>query len=240
MSIELSLSVFDFVGENFTAILATVVGGAILVRLARRFKPTRAQRRHKKNQKRSYLDLAKLREIGPIENPGRCFNWLRKVDPYRFEEIILSELDRRKLKIERNKSYSGDGGVDGRFYMDGELWLVQAKRYKAFVKTEHVAEFAHVCEQHKARGLFVHTGRTPKELLAQKRQMGVVRIISGHELMQLFAGQAVALSTKPAGRLAQPVSAAGIDISPIGRGRPDHLAGTGEAFDLAEAVGAGE
>jgi len=163
-----------------------------------------------------------------------------RIAPYRFEEIILSELDRRKLKIERNKSYSGDGGVDGRFYMDGELWLVQAKRYKAFVKTEHVAEFAHVCEQHKARGLFVHTGRTPKELLAQKRQMGVVRIISGHELMQLFAGQAVALSTKPAGRLAQPVPAAGIDISPIGRGRPDHLAGTGESFDLAEAVGAGE
>ncbi len=223
MTIETARAVFEFFTDYAVGATAAVAAGVIAWRFRKQFRPSKAQRRHKRNQARSYLDLAKVREIGPIENPGRVFSWLKKVDPYRFEEIILSELDRRKLKIVRNESYSGDGGVDGRFYLNGELWLVQAKRYTGMIKEAHVLEFDQVCAKHNAQGLFVHTGQTPKNLRSLKRQFGVVRIISGDELMAFFAGRPVKLSLKDP--MAQP-RRPGDDCTasdPISRGRPANV-----------------
>lgn len=216
MSNETLSAVFDLVSGNVAGITGIIVLAFAAWRLARRFRPTRSQRRHKRNQERSYRDLAKIREIGPLENPGQCFNWLRKVDPYRFEEMILSELDRRKLKIVRNSSYSGDGGIDGQFFLNGELWLIQAKRYSGFVRADHVWAFEAICAMRSARGLFVHTGRTPHEFQQVKRRVGCIRVISGDELMRFFAGQTVSLT------LDDPSSATPIDL-----GRPIRAAASG-------------
>ena len=209
MSNETLSAALDLVSGNVAEIAGIVVVAFLVWRLARRFRPTRSQRRHKRNQVRSYRDLAKIREINPVENPGQCFSWLRKVDPYRFEEMILSELDRRKLRIVRNSSYSGDGGIDGQFYLNGELWLIQAKRYSGFVRADHVWAFEAICAGRGARGLLVHTGRTPKEFQQMKRRVGCVRVISGDELMRFFAGQTVSLT------LDDPLT-----TTPIAIGRP--------------------
>jgi restriction system protein len=187
-----------------------VLGVVILLRLVFRLKrKTRAEKRHAWNQQRSWKDLQRVREIGPLENPGRVFAWLRKVDPYRFEDMILSELERRKLEITRNTSYSGDGGIDGQFRLHGALWLIQAKRYTGHIKQEHVWAFDAICQQRGAKGLFVHTGRTPEALRQLQRQCGDVRIISGEELMKFFAGEPVSLELKPAER-----------VSPLAAGAP--------------------
>lgn len=230
--------------ENIAGIVAVSAGGLLAWRLLRKAKPTRSQRRHLWNQKRSYKDLSKIREIGPRQNPGRVFNWLRKVDPYRFEDICLSELDRRKVKIMRGTSYSGDGGIDGRFILNEELWLVQCKRYSGHIKTDHVYDFDLVCREHNAKGLFIHTGRTPAELNVVKRQYGVVKIISGDDLMGFFAGEKIRFSLRPQtvisrealasrpGSMSMPIPAQGVApaedrMSGILRGRPDGMSATG-------------
>jgi restriction system protein len=159
----------------------------------RRLGQTKAERRHQYNQKRSRADLELIRSMVPLENPGRVFAYLRKVDPYRFEEMILSELERRQIRITRSRRYSGDGGIDGQFFHEGELWLIQAKRYSNLIKPDHVWTFEAICQRSRARGLFVHTGKTPKRLRSMDRQCGLVRIISGQELLKLFAGHAVSL-----------------------------------------------
>lgn len=217
MKIELITDLLALIAENFVLIVGLSIALVAAWHLRKKLKPTRAQKQHKWNQQQSYRDLKRLREIDPLANPGRCINWLRKVNAYRFEEMILSELDRRQLKIVRNKSYSGDGGIDGRFYLNDVLWLVQAKRYSGFVKGDHIREFEQICEQHGAQGLFVHTGKTPKNLSHLKRQIGCVRIVSGDELMKFFAGRSVALANpkKPA-----PVQETA-PLDPIARGAPE-------------------
>ena len=66
------------------ALLGVIVVLRLIFKLTRK---TRAEKRHAWNQKRSWADLKRIREIGPIANPGRVFSWLRKVDPYRFSPL---------------------------------------------------------------------------------------------------------------------------------------------------------
>lgn len=205
----------DIAGILWTAIqpaLPYFVGVFVcvmLVAVLKRPKQTKAQKQHAYNERRSWDDLKLIRSMAPLENPGRVFGYLRKVCPYRFEDMILSELARRGIHIIRGTSYSGDGGIDGQFTLNGERWLIQAKRYKAYIKEDHVWAFDAVCQRRKARGLFVHTGRTPERLRQMQRQCGDVRIISGEELLKFFAGHSVSLTLAPAS-----------PVSPVEAGKP--------------------
>lgn len=51
--------------------------------------------------------------------------YLRKINPYVFEELLLLALERQGLTVVRNASYSGDGGTDGQVIIDDECWLIQ-------------------------------------------------------------------------------------------------------------------
>lgn len=155
-------------------------------------------RMHDRFVVRSLQELRKVREMVPLQNPARVFGYLRKVNPLLFEEMILTELARRGLPIVRNASYSGDGGVDGRFRLDGQMWFIQAKRYARHVKEPHIWAFEAICQKAKVKGIFVHTGRTPERVKALARQAGCVRVISGDELLQLFSGHPVKLEASPA------------------------------------------
>jgi restriction system protein len=88
-------------------------------------------RRHTLYLSRARRLLKEIRAVGPRQNPGRVFHLLRAVNPYVFEELLLCEIERRGVKVYRSPSYSGDGGVDGAFDLNGDHWLVQAKRYRA-------------------------------------------------------------------------------------------------------------
>lgn len=72
--------------------------------------------RKKNNHDRKRLSAEKIIEvINSIDHPAQKIAYLRKVDPYAFEELIMTLLQRKGFVIGRNKRYSGDGGLDGRF-----------------------------------------------------------------------------------------------------------------------------
>lgn len=146
------------------------------------FKKTRHQK------KRIAADKI-IETISKIEHPGQKIAYLRKVDPYAFEELILTLLQRKGFVIARNKKYSGDGGIDGRFEHNKEMWFIQAKRYSNRIKLEHVNAFAQVLRENKCHGIFVHTGTTPSSILKAARATGSknrIEIISGGRLLDLF------------------------------------------------------
>lgn len=151
------------------------------------------ERRHARFQASARHALAAIEQIGPRENPGRLFAYLRKVPPLVFEEMILTALDERGHPIERSARYTGDGGADGAFSLQGHAWLIQAKRYASAVNPAHVREFDALCRRKGARGLFVHTGRTGPMSRDAERQAHALRILSGQDLVALFAGDKISL-----------------------------------------------
>jgi len=126
-------------------------------------------------------------------SPGRAMSnrmwilsYLRKIDPFVFEELILYSLKKKGFRIKRNRRYTGDGGIDGRAKYHGEKFLVQAKRYSDHINLQHVKEFIDVCHAEKKRGFFVHTGKTgeaSKEIIRKNPQ---IILLSGEGLYDLF------------------------------------------------------
>ncbi len=147
--------------------------------------------KHRKNVKLSYMKLETLRKIGKEKNSfGRQIKYLRKVDPFIFEDMILSALKERGIKIERNRRYTGDGGIDGRCWIPvAGKWskkkeiLIQAKRYSNLIKPEDVQNFSALCRKQGKRGLFIHTGRTGNR---SWRVPGPITIISGQRMLDLL------------------------------------------------------
>jgi restriction system protein len=137
--------------------------------------------RHKHNVK---VAKKAINKIKTIQEPAKRLLYLRKVDPYVFEELVLTSLKNNGYKIKRNKRYSGDGGIDGKVFIDGKLFFVQSKRYKGHITLRHVKDFSYVCEKHNAFGLFVHTGKTGKGV--RDLTCNRVKIISGDRLIQLI------------------------------------------------------
>lgn len=145
-------------------------------------------------RKKSSLKLLEKIETFP---PQQFFAYIRKIDPFVFEEAILSALERREdIQVVRNKRYTGDNGVDGVFYIkitdtDGTIinkkCLIQAKRYKAYVNSSHIEDFSQKVIREKAHlGLFVHSGKTRKSSLAQNKHSEHLMIISGDKLIKLL------------------------------------------------------
>lgn len=133
-----------------------------------------------------------------MENPARVFGYIRSLPPYVFEEMIISEIAARGHGVQRSPSYSGDFGIDGFCEIGGRRWFVQAKRYRRWVRPADVAAFAAICEAKGARGLFVHTGRTGPLSKAAENASPFVRVVSGLDLVRLFAGEPIPLLRPPA------------------------------------------
>ena len=121
-----------------------------------------------------------------IRYPGQQFAYLRKLDPFVFEELLLSAFERQGHIAIRNKRYTGDGGIDGKVVINKQPFLVQAKRYKGYIQASHVAEFALLCRQQKCSGLFIHTGKTGKTAYVAQCSTDI-KIISGSRLLALLA-----------------------------------------------------
>lgn len=119
------------------------------------------------------------------EPPEHQMTLLRQVNPFVFEEIILTAIKRRGCKIVRNKRYTGDGGVDGRCYLNGKEYLIQAKCYSTHINPAHVKDFARICRYRKKRGLFIHTGRTGAKSKSIANAEGI-EIISGERLLKML------------------------------------------------------
>lgn len=125
-----------------------------------------------------------LDRVKKLPHPGAKINYLRKIDPFVFEELILSAIQLKGFKIKRNKKYTGDGGIDGVFYdNNNQLILLQAKRYKGHIQKQHLEDFLTLVHQKKARkGLFIHTGKTSLKSLENYKH-SKIQIVSGNKLL---------------------------------------------------------
>ncbi len=127
----------------------------------------------------------RLHQLKKHKTDREKFDFLKTTHHFTFEEMILSALKRHGHKIQRSKKYSGDGGIDGQCWINGQHYLIQAKRYKNHINPAHVGQFVGVCRRQDAKGLFIHTGKTGAKSrnIARKYQ---IKIISGRTLLKLF------------------------------------------------------
>ena len=142
---------------------------------------SKRRRRHRRNIRKARKTLRFINSMKGSGRAARVLLYLRKIDPYVFEELILEAYASHGYSITRNHSYSGDGGLDGQVVdPQGIRYLVQAKRYAGIIRSSHLEEFAALVRRHQCQGLFVHTGRTPKAAIRRHPQ---VKVVSGSQLV---------------------------------------------------------
>lgn len=147
----------------------------------------RRKRRHERKQAQARRVIDKINTFPAF---GQKLAYLRKIDAFTFEELLLEGFERRGFEVIRNRRYTGDGGIDGRVIIDGETWLIQAKRYTDYIAVGHVRDFQQLLETRRCRGFFCHTGKTrsgTKNLISQDARLF---LISGQRLLDLIAQDA--------------------------------------------------
>ncbi len=87
--------------------------------------------KHQRYIRLAALVLEQLRS-GEVQLP-KALAILRKMNPYAFEELLLTCCHEQGWEIERNFRYTRDGGIDGRVTIAGRLYLIQAKRYRGYI-----------------------------------------------------------------------------------------------------------
>jgi restriction system protein len=151
-------------------------------------------RSHQRKAGQAQQVLAKLATFKGNGDAARILGYLRKIDPYVFEELVLLMLEQQGIVVIRNESYSGDGGLDGAFVHQGCRYLLQAKRYKGAVSAAHVKDFAALITQHQAQGgVFIHTGKTPKDVYRALGAASKITLVSGQKLVDLIQGEPLTL-----------------------------------------------
>ncbi|CAM4216841.1 restriction endonuclease [Treponema peruense] len=120
------------------------------------------------------------------DNKGWLFSYLRKVDPFVFEELVLISFKKQGFRIKRNRQYTHDGGIDGRVRKNGKKYLIQTKRYSDYINIAHVKEFIKTCRYYKVSGYFVHTGKTGEETKELLKKNPQIKLISGEKLYEFF------------------------------------------------------
>lgn len=171
-------------------LLAAVFVVAFL--LLRKTRGARA-RRHQRYRQTANRVLLKLPEL----KAGQQILYLRKINPYVFEEMILTAIERRGIPVRRNQRYSGDGGIDGQFWIGQERWIVQAKRFASAVRPEHIRQFGELARKEKCKGLFVHTGRTGFISFKHFSDYPEILLVSGASLLDLLSGESAEYILKP-------------------------------------------
>lgn len=121
-----------------------------------------------------------------IESAPQMMAYLKKIDFFAFEELLLDAFERRGFKVIRNKRYTGDGGVDGRVIINGHTFLIQAKRYQAHINPAHVSALNELCINEQTYGIFIHTGITGPASKATHHDH--IAMISGDQLVRFLTG----------------------------------------------------
>lgn len=130
--------------------------------------------------------LLKIRQFDTTKSHTGVINYLKKIDPFVFEELLLTCFKEAGCKIKRNRRYTGDGGIDGKVWISGKQHLIQAKRYKGHIKKSHVEEFISLCKRKRRHGLFIHTGRIGRESFSLIQNDPKIANINDKELVELI------------------------------------------------------
>lgn len=166
---------------NFNIWFYSILIVAILIIITKFF--PRQNRRHKRYQRYAVNIYNKIKTL---EYEGQKLNYLKKINPYVFEELILYALLQKGHKIIRNKSYSNDGGIDGKFYIENQLYFIQAKRYQNHINKKHVIDFEKTVIENNVKGIFCHTGRTGKGSKEFIYKSNYIELYSGSKLLKLL------------------------------------------------------
>lgn len=145
-------------------------------------------KRKKFNRHKVKIDSAKtvINKLFTFSNDGQRMAYLKKIDPYVFEELVLFGFEYQG-QIERNKRYSGDGGIDGRIWIGRQLYLIQAKRYTGAIQKQHVIDFISLVNSHGCKGVFCHTGTTSDSVKKIVKESDCIELISGSRLLNLIS-----------------------------------------------------
>lgn len=146
-------------------------------------------KKHQQYIRQAALVLEQLRDQSTVVQLPKALGILRKMNPYAFEELLLTCCHDRGWDIERNFKYTGDGGLDGRVTIAGKLYLIQAKRYRGYINPKHIHDFYKVIYQEEASGgFFIHSGRTGElsKKLAREYQ---ISLLSGQRLVNFVLGR---------------------------------------------------
>lgn len=134
--------------------------------------------RHRWNIRQALKILSKIRMF---EHDGQVVAYLKKIDPYVFEEMVVQLFKEAGFWIWLTPSYSGDGGLDGKAYHPSSGWcFIQSKRYGRAIRTQHVHAFVGLVG--KKRGCFVHSG-TSTDAIRMQLKNSRVRMLSGSLLV---------------------------------------------------------
>lgn len=133
--------------------------------------------------------LARLRGFSGDGAAARAFGYLRTIDPFVYEETVLSALENAGALVVRNRRYTGDGGIDGRCWWPGlalRYLAVQCKRYGGAITPQHLNALSRqVTEGGHAGGLFVHCGRTGPASY-EVLHGAPVQLVSGARMLNLL------------------------------------------------------
>ena len=155
---------------------------------------SRVKNRHRSNKHRqnihySYLVVQQFRKEASLAKLPVAIATLRRLDPFVFEELLLTCCKDQGWKIERNFRYTNDGGIDGRILISNNLYLIQAKRYKGYISLQHIQLFHQAIKSEKAAGgFFIHSGKTgaiSKQLLDELQ----INLVSGQKLVDFVLGK---------------------------------------------------
>ncbi|MFJ1270003.1 restriction endonuclease [Legionella lytica] len=118
--------------------------------------------------------------------PSRLFAYIRTIDPFVFEELLLIAFKARGLKVIHNKRYTGDGGIDGILILPSKHRIaLQAKRYRNHINVQHVRDFSQRLKAHGCHGgYFIHCGKTGAAVYEQR--FNDITLISGANLHRLL------------------------------------------------------
>lgn len=170
------------------AVNTLILSGALIALLTYILANIQPSGRHKGKIRTAWRVHGKLNSIATEKGADADRSWfltyLRKIDPFVFEELTLICLREQGYTTRRNRRYTGDGGVDGRAWKGGALHLVQCKRYTGYIQKTDVEQLEELCRRKNCRGLFVHTGRTGQG--SREAHSDRVEIISGDRLYDLI------------------------------------------------------
>ncbi len=173
----------DKVAAMLLAFPATVV--ALLAPLLH---PARVPIRHRRRRRQARAIALQLSGKDRLQPAQLLHARLRAMDPLAFEELLLECFDLRGHGVVRNRRYIGDSGIDEQVMIEGEIWLIQAKRYADAIRPEHVAAFDALCRAKGSRGLFIHTGRTGPQSRIMATGSDRIEIVSGRAMLALPTG----------------------------------------------------
>lgn len=176
------------------AVLLTGLFITVMAMLNLRGRESASVRRHRRYRAAAARVLQRLPQLG---GDGQRLAYLRKINPFVFEELLLLAFERHGYAVIRNTSYSGDGGLDGQVIIGDQKYLIQAKRYGRAITPSHIKSFGALLRHHHCQGFFIHTGRTGQLSRALLQNHPHVHLVSGQKLLALLAGNAEWLSFLP-------------------------------------------